>query len=145
MATPLQQVPSLLEKKKVKLKELRKRRKGGWPATQEEVELLLGFIDVKVISRVLTIRRRRWLSDWSTSSPSSQHHALSFCSSTFSSSLTLTPYLKLTMRNPQTIANECGQTVRKCVADLPKLMSLSTDFFRCTNNKASDAIINMSA
>lgn len=57
MATPLQQVQSLLEKKKVKLKELWKRRKGGkknqWPATQEEVELLLGLIDVKVISRVL--------------------------------------------------------------------------------------------
>ncbi|KAI3684105.1 hypothetical protein L6452_33324 [Arctium lappa] len=31
------------------------------------------------------------------------------------SAMTLTPYLKLTMRNPQTIANECGQTVRKCV------------------------------
>lgn len=57
MATPLQQVQSLLEKRKVKLKELWKRRKGGkknqWPATQEEVELLLGVIDVKVISRVL--------------------------------------------------------------------------------------------
>ncbi|XP_024972192.1 uncharacterized protein LOC112511053 isoform X1 [Cynara cardunculus var. scolymus] len=57
MATPLQQVQSLLEKRKVKLKELWKRRKGGkknqWPATQEEVELLLGLIDVKVISRVL--------------------------------------------------------------------------------------------
>lgn len=43
--------------RKVKLKELWKKRKGGkknlWPATQEEVELLLGLIDVKVISRVL--------------------------------------------------------------------------------------------
>ncbi|KAJ9559600.1 hypothetical protein OSB04_004760 [Centaurea solstitialis] len=58
MATPLQQVQSLLDKRKVKLKELWKKRKGGkknhqWPATQEEVELLLGLIDVKVISRVL--------------------------------------------------------------------------------------------
>ncbi|KAK1436960.1 hypothetical protein QVD17_02744 [Tagetes erecta] len=57
MATPLQQVQSSLEKKKVKLKELWKRRKGGkkneWPATQEEVDLLLGLIDVKVTSRVL--------------------------------------------------------------------------------------------
>lgn len=57
MATPLQQVQSSLDKRKVKLKELWKRRKGGkknmWPATQEEVELLLGLIDVKVISRVL--------------------------------------------------------------------------------------------
>lgn len=43
--------------RKVKLKELWKRRKGGkkneWPATQEEVDLLLGLIDVKVMSRVL--------------------------------------------------------------------------------------------
>ncbi|KAD4585326.1 hypothetical protein E3N88_22927 [Mikania micrantha] len=57
MATPLQQVQSSLEKRKVKLKELWRRRKGGkkseWPATQEEVELLLGLIDVKVINRVL--------------------------------------------------------------------------------------------
>ncbi|KAJ0794421.1 hypothetical protein HanPI659440_Chr04g0139071 [Helianthus annuus] len=55
MATPLQQVQSSLDK--VKLKELWKRRKGGkkneWPATQEEVELLLGLIDVKVMGRVL--------------------------------------------------------------------------------------------
>ncbi|KAM0001220.1 hypothetical protein Hdeb2414_s0385g00882561 [Helianthus debilis subsp. tardiflorus] len=57
MATPLQQVQSSLDKRKVKLKELWKRRKGGkkneWPATQEEVELLLGLIDVKVMGRVL--------------------------------------------------------------------------------------------
>ncbi|XP_071686112.1 uncharacterized protein [Rutidosis leptorrhynchoides] len=57
MATPLQQVQYSLEKRKVKLKELWKKRKGGkkklWPTTQEEVELLLGLIDVKVISRVL--------------------------------------------------------------------------------------------
>lgn len=57
MVTPLQQVQSLLDKRKMKLKELWKKRKGGkknqWPATQEEVELLLALIDVKVISRVL--------------------------------------------------------------------------------------------
>ncbi|PWA48485.1 hypothetical protein CTI12_AA490360 [Artemisia annua] len=57
MVTPLQQVQSLLDKRKMKLKELWKKRKGGkknqWPATQEDVELLLALIDVKVISRVL--------------------------------------------------------------------------------------------
>ncbi|XP_023765379.1 uncharacterized protein LOC111913900 [Lactuca sativa] len=57
MVTPVQQVQASLEKKKVKLKELWKKRKGGkknqWPGTQEEVELLLGVIDVKVINRVL--------------------------------------------------------------------------------------------
>ncbi|KAK9047821.1 hypothetical protein SSX86_033217 [Deinandra increscens subsp. villosa] len=58
MVTPLQQLQSSLDKTKVRLKELWKRRKGGkkkkqWPATQEEVELLLGLIDVKVMSRVL--------------------------------------------------------------------------------------------
>ncbi|XP_076884487.1 uncharacterized protein LOC143533670 [Bidens hawaiensis] len=57
MATPLQQVQYSLDKRKVKLKELWKKRKGGkkneWPATEEEVEVLLGLIDVKVMSRVL--------------------------------------------------------------------------------------------
>ncbi|KAA8540161.1 hypothetical protein F0562_024276 [Nyssa sinensis] len=57
MATPLQQIQSSLEKKEMKLKELSKGKKGwkkeSWPATQEEVELYLGLVDVKVISRVL--------------------------------------------------------------------------------------------
>ncbi|XP_076890395.1 uncharacterized protein LOC143541456 [Bidens hawaiensis] len=57
MATPLQQVQYSLDKRKMKLKELWKKRKGGkkneWPATEEEVEVLLGLIDVKVMSRVL--------------------------------------------------------------------------------------------
>lgn len=43
--------------RKVKLKELWKKRKGGkkneLPGTRDEMELLLGLIDVKVISRVL--------------------------------------------------------------------------------------------
>lgn len=45
------------------MKELLKKRKGGrkksksWPSTEEEVELLLGVIDVKVISRVLRMMR----------------------------------------------------------------------------------------
>ncbi|KAK8487387.1 hypothetical protein V6N13_093146 [Hibiscus sabdariffa] len=57
MATPLQQVQSLLEKKGMKLKELRKKRKGwkkkSWPLTQDDVPLLFGLIDIKIISRVL--------------------------------------------------------------------------------------------
>lgn len=61
MVTPLQQVQSSLEKKEIKLKELRRRRKGwkkkSWPPTEEEVELLLGLIDVKVLSRVLRMVR----------------------------------------------------------------------------------------
>ncbi|XVF26458.1 hypothetical protein REPUB_Repub14bG0018300 [Reevesia pubescens] len=61
MATPLQQVQSLLEKKGMKLKELRKRRKGwkkkSWPLTREDVPLLFGLIDIKIISRVLRMAR----------------------------------------------------------------------------------------
>ncbi|KAI7986095.1 hypothetical protein LOK49_LG14G02277 [Camellia lanceoleosa] len=61
LATPLQQIKSALEKKEMKLKELQKRMKGwkkkSWPATQEEAELLLGLIDVKVMSRVLRLVR----------------------------------------------------------------------------------------
>lgn len=62
MTTPLQQIQSSLEKREMKLKELRKRRKGGgrkesWPGTEEEVELLLGLIDAKVVSRVLRMMR----------------------------------------------------------------------------------------
>uniref|UniRef100_A0A5B6ZIF4 Ribosomal protein L34Ae n=1 Tax=Davidia involucrata TaxID=16924 RepID=A0A5B6ZIF4_DAVIN len=61
MATPHQQIQSSLEKRGMKLKELRRRKKGSkkksWPAMEEEVELLLGLIDVKVISRVLRMVR----------------------------------------------------------------------------------------
>ncbi|XWS20609.1 hypothetical protein CRYUN_Cryun31cG0117300 [Craigia yunnanensis] len=61
MATPLQQVQSLLEKKGMKLKELRKKRKGwkkkSWPLTREDVPLLFGLIDIKIISRVLRMAR----------------------------------------------------------------------------------------
>ncbi|KAE8723427.1 hypothetical protein F3Y22_tig00012385pilonHSYRG00006 [Hibiscus syriacus] len=61
MATPLQQVKSLLEKKGMKLKELRKKRKGwkkkSWPLTPEDVPLLFGLIDVKIISRVLRMEK----------------------------------------------------------------------------------------
>ncbi|XP_022724383.1 uncharacterized protein LOC111281063 [Durio zibethinus] len=61
MATPLQQVQSLLEKKGVKLKELCKKTK-GWkkksrPLTHEDFPLLFGLIDIKIISRVLRMSR----------------------------------------------------------------------------------------
>lgn len=43
------------------MKELRKKRKGwkkkSWPATEEDVELLLGLIDVKILRRVLRMAR----------------------------------------------------------------------------------------
>ncbi|KAG8481990.1 hypothetical protein CXB51_026910 [Gossypium anomalum] len=61
MATPLQQVQSLLEKKGAKLKELHKKRKGWkkntWPILHEDVPLLFGLIDIKIISRVLRMGR----------------------------------------------------------------------------------------
>lgn len=45
----------------MKLKELRKKKKGlnnkSWPSTYEEVELLFGLIDIKIISRVLRMVR----------------------------------------------------------------------------------------
>lgn len=61
LATPLQQVQTSLEKKEMKLKELRKRMKGwknkSWLATQDGVELFFSLIDVKVMSRVLRMVR----------------------------------------------------------------------------------------
>ncbi|KAF5196460.1 Duf1666 family protein [Thalictrum thalictroides] len=61
MASPLQQIQSALEKKEIKLKELVKKKKGwkkkSWPATLEEVELLFGLIDIKLISRALRMPR----------------------------------------------------------------------------------------
>ncbi|WOH04147.1 hypothetical protein DCAR_0623555 [Daucus carota subsp. sativus] len=61
LPTPLQQVQSSLKQKEIKLKELRKKRKGwkkkSWPATEEDVELLLGLIDVKILRRVLRMAR----------------------------------------------------------------------------------------
>ncbi|KAK1360874.1 Calcium sensing receptor like [Heracleum sosnowskyi] len=61
LATPLQQVQSSLKQKEIKLKELRKKRKGwkkkSWPAAEEDVELLLGLIDVKILRRVLRMAR----------------------------------------------------------------------------------------
>lgn len=61
MATPIHQVQCSLEKKKVKLKELRKRtknlKKKSWPTMAGDVDLLLGLIDVKVMNRVLRMER----------------------------------------------------------------------------------------
>lgn len=61
IANPLQQTQSSLEKKEMKLKELLKKKKGwkkkSWPSTLEEVELLFGLIDIKVISRALRMAR----------------------------------------------------------------------------------------
>lgn len=45
----------------MKLKELRKRRKGwkkrSWPLSQEDIQLLFSLVDVKVLSRVLRMVR----------------------------------------------------------------------------------------
>ncbi|XVF74934.1 hypothetical protein PTKIN_Ptkin13bG0149800 [Pterospermum kingtungense] len=61
MATPLQQVQSLLEKKAMKLKELRKKRKGwkkeSWPVASDNVPLLFALIDIKIIGRVLRMSK----------------------------------------------------------------------------------------
>ncbi|KAI3455742.1 hypothetical protein Pfo_031014 [Paulownia fortunei] len=61
MTTPVQQIQSSLEKKAMKLKELWKRtksyKKKCWPTTAEDVEMLLGLVDVKVLSRVLRMLR----------------------------------------------------------------------------------------
>ncbi|KAF9612463.1 hypothetical protein IFM89_000211 [Coptis chinensis] len=61
IVSPLQQTQSSLEKKEIRLKELLKKKKGwkkkSWPVTMEEVELLFGLIDIKVISRTLRMAR----------------------------------------------------------------------------------------
>ncbi|KAK6787349.1 hypothetical protein RDI58_015874 [Solanum bulbocastanum] len=61
MTTPVHQVQCSLEKKKVKLKELRKKtknlKKRSWPSMAADVDLLLGLIDVKVMNRVLRMER----------------------------------------------------------------------------------------
>ncbi|KAK7293993.1 hypothetical protein RJT34_16876 [Clitoria ternatea] len=61
LATPLQQIQSTLEKKMVKLKEVRRKKKGwrknSWPQKQEDIQLLLGLIDVKTVSRILRMTR----------------------------------------------------------------------------------------
>ncbi|KZV27965.1 hypothetical protein F511_34610 [Dorcoceras hygrometricum] len=53
MATPVEQIQSSLEKKSMKLKELRKRSKGYKKKSREHMDMVLGVVDVKVLSRVL--------------------------------------------------------------------------------------------
>ncbi|KAL5699481.1 hypothetical protein ACHQM5_030375 [Ranunculus cassubicifolius] len=57
IASPLQQIQSSLDKKELKLKEFVKKKKSwkkkSWPGTVEEVELLFGLTDIKLVSRVL--------------------------------------------------------------------------------------------
>eukprot|EP00268_Persea_americana_P029182 TRINITY_DN28243_c0_g1_i2.p1 TRINITY_DN28243_c0_g1~~TRINITY_DN28243_c0_g1_i2.p1 ORF type:complete len:429 (+),score=117.98 TRINITY_DN28243_c0_g1_i2:609-1895(+) len=57
----LQQIQTSLGKKEAKLKELSRKKKGWkkkpWPTMAEEVELLFGLIDIKVVSRVLRMVR----------------------------------------------------------------------------------------
>ncbi|EEF48718.1 uncharacterized protein LOC8259956 [Ricinus communis] len=61
IATPLQLIQSSLEKKRMKLKELCKKSKGwkkkSWPQMYEDVEVLFGVIDVKILTRVLRMVR----------------------------------------------------------------------------------------
>ncbi|XP_077238537.1 uncharacterized protein LOC143879817 [Tasmannia lanceolata] len=60
VASSLQQVHTSLDKKEIKLKELRRKKNGrkkSWPSTPEEVELLFGLIDIKVVFRVLRMAR----------------------------------------------------------------------------------------
>ncbi|XP_050225807.1 uncharacterized protein LOC126675244 [Mercurialis annua] len=61
ITTPLQLIQSSLDKKRMKLKELCKKsrawKKKGWPQRYEDVEVLLGLIDVKMLSRVLRMSR----------------------------------------------------------------------------------------
>ncbi|CAA7407427.1 unnamed protein product [Spirodela intermedia] len=58
-AAALQQARTSLSKREMKLKELLRKRKGwkkqssSWPAALEDVELLFGLIDLRVVSRVL--------------------------------------------------------------------------------------------
>ncbi|KAG8653214.1 uncharacterized protein LOC110607814 [Manihot esculenta] len=57
ISTPLQLIQSSLDKKRIRLKELCKKSKGwkkkSWPQMYEDVELLFGLIDVKILCRVL--------------------------------------------------------------------------------------------
>ncbi|KAL7100447.1 hypothetical protein ACP275_09G145900 [Erythranthe tilingii] len=69
MGTPVQQMQHSLEKKAVKMKEVQKKsynynnktktkkKKKSWPTAEEDVETLLGLIDVKVLCRVLRMVR----------------------------------------------------------------------------------------
>ncbi|XP_047342349.1 uncharacterized protein LOC124945877 [Impatiens glandulifera] len=57
MAIPIREIRSSVEQKQLRLKELRKRKKSwkkkSWPTTGEEVDLLFGLIEIKLLLRVL--------------------------------------------------------------------------------------------
>ncbi|CAL1373913.1 unnamed protein product [Linum trigynum] len=61
IATPLQMIQSLIDKKKMRLKELCRKSKGWkkktWPQSYEDVQLLFGLVDIKIVSRVLRMIR----------------------------------------------------------------------------------------
>ncbi|CAN0840189.1 hypothetical protein LINGRAHAP2_LOCUS2754 [Linum grandiflorum] len=61
IATPLQMIQSSIDKKKARLKELCKKSKGwkkkSWPERYEDVQLLFGLVDIKIVSRVLRMVR----------------------------------------------------------------------------------------
>ncbi|KMZ62443.1 hypothetical protein ZOSMA_462G00060 [Zostera marina] len=60
-ATSLQQIQNSFEKKEMKLKEIYKKKKmtkkNHWPTTHEEVSVLFGLIDFKVVSRVMRMAK----------------------------------------------------------------------------------------
>ncbi|KAI9087270.1 hypothetical protein K1719_030740 [Acacia pycnantha] len=57
----LQQVQSSLEKKAMKLKELKRKKKGwkkwSWPQKQDDIQLLMALIDIKILLRVIRMTR----------------------------------------------------------------------------------------
>ncbi|XP_028772082.1 uncharacterized protein LOC114729261 [Neltuma alba] len=61
LTTHLQVVQSSLEKKAMKLKELKRKKKGwkkwSWPQKQEDLQLLMGLIDIRILSRVMRMTR----------------------------------------------------------------------------------------
>ncbi|XP_057549758.1 uncharacterized protein LOC130827887 [Amaranthus tricolor] len=59
IATSLQHVQQVVEKKRLKLKELCKKKslKKSWPSSHGEVDILLSLIDAKIVSRVLRMAR----------------------------------------------------------------------------------------
>ncbi|KAG7013928.1 hypothetical protein SDJN02_24097 [Cucurbita argyrosperma subsp. argyrosperma] len=60
-ATLLARIRSSLDKKKAKLKEVRKKSRGWkqktWPQTYEDMQLLFGVVDIKIISRLMKMPR----------------------------------------------------------------------------------------
>ncbi|CAM8898726.1 hypothetical protein QQ045_010069 [Rhodiola kirilowii] len=61
VVTPLQQLHAALDKKKMKLKELAKKKKGvehkSWPTSDYKADLLLAIIEVKLLARVVRMTK----------------------------------------------------------------------------------------